>query len=95
MTRVRTTSKGKLRRVARVAPPNPPKDKIKVLLLENVATTAVDAFKAEGLDVEFLKTSLPEAELKRKIADAHILGIRSKTQVTPAVLAEGKLLYER
>ncbi len=69
-----------------------PKDQIKVLLLENIAATAVDNFKAEGFQVELLKTSLPEDELKKKIADAHVLGIRSKTQITPAVLAEGKRL---
>ena len=35
-----------------------PKDQIKVLLLENVAQTALEIFDAEGFQVEFLKTSL-------------------------------------
>ncbi len=69
-----------------------PKDQIKVLLLENVATTALEIFHAEGFQVEHLKTSLPPDELARKIADVHVLGIRSKTQVPAAALANARRL---
>src|SRR4051812_36029907 len=69
-----------------------PKDQIKVLLLENVAKTALDIFDAEGFQVEALKTSLPHDELAKKIADAHVLGIRSKTQIPASVLAHGRRL---
>ncbi|MEW5849710.1 MAG: phosphoglycerate dehydrogenase [Myxococcota bacterium] len=69
-----------------------PKDQIKVLLLENINLTAVEAFRVEGFQVEQVKTALKEDELKKKVADVHLLGIRSKTQVTPAVLAEAKRL---
>jgi len=69
-----------------------PKAEIKILLLENVHPVASEAFKAEGFQVESVKGALPEAELVARVADAHILGIRSKTQVTPAVLEAGRRL---
>ena len=69
-----------------------PKSEIKILLLENVHPVATEAFAAEGFQVETVKGALPEAELAAKVRDAHILGIRSKTQVTPKVLDEGRRL---
>ncbi|MEO8704758.1 MAG: phosphoglycerate dehydrogenase [Kofleriaceae bacterium] len=65
-----------------------PKSEIKILLLENVHPVAAEAFAVEGFAVEALKTSIPERELVERCKDVHVLGIRSKTQVTPAVLAE-------
>ncbi len=69
-----------------------PKDRIKVLLLENVSPTAGEVFAAEGFQVEMLKHSLPPDELARAVADVHVLGIRSKTRVTPEVLASARRL---
>ena len=69
-----------------------PKAEIKVLLLENVHPVAVAALAAEGFQVESVKTALPEAELAERVKDVHILGIRSKTQITPRVLDEGRRL---
>jgi D-3-phosphoglycerate dehydrogenase len=69
-----------------------PKDQIKVLLLENVHASAREIFAAEGYQIEALTQSLPPAELERKIADVHILGIRSKTQVPQAALAGARRL---
>ena len=69
-----------------------PKNEIKILLLENVHPVATEAFAAEGFQVETVKGALPEAELIAKISDAHILGIRSKTRVTPAILDAGRRL---
>lgn len=40
---------------------------IKILLLENVNQTGCDVLAKQGYQVEFLKTSLPEDELIRKI----------------------------
>lgn len=40
---------------------------IKILLLENVNQTGRDILAAQGYQVEFLKTSLPEDELIQKI----------------------------
>ncbi|MHC9085802.1 phosphoglycerate dehydrogenase [Luteimonas sp. RIT-PG2_3] len=70
-----------------------PKQDIRVLLLEGVSQNAVDVFKAAGYtQIETHAKSLPEDELKAKIAEAHIVGIRSRTQLTSEVLAEGRRL---
>lgn len=63
-----------------------PKSRIKVLLLENVHSVAIEAFKREGFDVEFHKGAMDEEELIEKIKGVSILGIRSKTNVTKKVL---------
>ena len=69
------------------------KDKIKVVLLEGVHQTAVDAFNADGYtQLVTVKKSLPDDELRALIADAHIVGIRSRTQLTDAVLEDAKKL---
>ncbi len=71
-----------------------PKDKIKILLLEGLHQSAVQSFKNQGYsNIEYLKTSLSEAELIEKIKDVHFIGIRSRTQLTEKVLHEaGKLV---
>jgi D-3-phosphoglycerate dehydrogenase len=69
-----------------------PKDKIKVLLLENVHESARHMFQSDGFSVELLPTALSEAELAERIVNVHVLGIRSKTQVTAKVLAEARRL---
>ncbi|HWO20946.1 MAG TPA: phosphoglycerate dehydrogenase [Kofleriaceae bacterium] len=69
-----------------------PKSEIKVLLLENIHPVAAEAFAAEGYQVETVKGALPEAELAQRVRDIHLLGIRSKTRITPAVLNEGRRL---
>ena len=64
-----------------------PKEKIKILLLENISDLAVKNFLAQGYtQVEKLSKALPESELINKIKQVHLLGIRSKTQVTENVL---------
>ena len=65
-----------------------PKPEIKILLLENIHPVAAEALRAAGFQVETTRAALPEGELVQRVRDAHVLGIRSKTQVTPAVLAE-------
>ncbi|MGB3143006.1 MAG: phosphoglycerate dehydrogenase [Maribacter sp.] len=70
-----------------------PKNRIKVLLLENVHTAAFENLSEDGFSVELIKNSLSEEELIEKIKGVHVLGIRSKTQVTKTVLdAADKLL---
>lgn len=70
-----------------------PKNRIKILLLENVHTAAFDNLSEEGFSVELVKNSLSEEELIERIKGVHVLGIRSKTQVTQKVLdAANKLL---
>lgn len=64
-----------------------PKEKINVLLLENISEIAVKNFQRNGYtNVQRLSKALPEAELIDAVKNVHILGIRSKTQITPAVL---------
>lgn len=69
-----------------------PKSEIKILLLENIHPVAKEAFVAEGFQVELLKGALPEAELVERVRDVHVLGIRSKTQITPRVIDEARRL---
>lgn len=63
-----------------------PKSRIKVLLLENVHSKAVEMFRKEGFQVELIKGALDEDELIEKIKGVSMLGIRSKTIVTKRVL---------
>jgi D-3-phosphoglycerate dehydrogenase len=64
-----------------------PKEKIKILLLENISERAVKQFINNGYtNVERLAKAIPEQELIKKMKDVHLVGIRSKTQVTSAVL---------
>jgi D-3-phosphoglycerate dehydrogenase len=70
-----------------------PKNRIKILLLENVHPIAFENLSKDGFSVELVKHSIPEEELIEKIKDVHVLGIRSKTMVTQKVLdAADKLL---
>lgn len=70
-----------------------PRQDIKVLLLEGVSASAVENFQRAGYSqVELHAKSLQEAELKARIADAHIVGIRSRTQLSEDVLAQAKRL---
>ena len=69
------------------------KSKIKFLLLEGVHQNAVDTLKAAGYtNIEYLKGALSDEELKAKIADAHFVGIRSRTQLTAEVFDCAKKL---
>jgi len=64
-----------------------PKDKLKILLLENIHPEAIHAFKVNGYtDITTQKAAMNEDELIAAIPHIHILGIRSKTQVTKRVL---------
>lgn len=70
-----------------------PKDKIKILLLENISDVSVEEFKEAGYaSVKKMSGALSEAELISEIKDVHLLGIRSKTQITPKVLAKANRL---
>ena len=64
-----------------------PKNRIKILLLENVHPDAFEKLSKDGFSVETVSKSLSEEELIEKIKDVHVLGIRSKTKVTKKVIA--------
>lgn len=69
-----------------------PKNKIKVLLLEGLHADSVQRLREEGYAVECHKGALDEPELVEAIADVHLLGIRSKTQVTEKALGKARRL---
>ncbi len=69
------------------------KSKIKFLLLEGVHQSAIDTLKAAGYsNIVCHPKALPEEQLKEEIADAHFVGIRSRTQLTDDVLNSAKKL---
>ena len=63
-----------------------PKHRIKILLLENIHSDAFKKLSTDGFSVETVSKSLSEDELIEKIKDVHVLGIRSKTNVTQRVV---------
>jgi D-3-phosphoglycerate dehydrogenase len=70
-----------------------PKEKINILFLENISDAAVQHFVDSGYaSVRKLTGALSEEQLIREIKDVHLLGIRSKTQITPKVLDAAKKL---
>ena len=70
-----------------------PKEKIRILFLENISDAAVKNFSKHGyVQVEKITKALSEDDLIREIKDVHILGIRSKTHITPKVLDAAKKL---
>ncbi|ARN73702.1 phosphoglycerate dehydrogenase [Oceanicoccus sagamiensis] len=69
------------------------KSKIKFLLLEGVHQSAVDTLTAAGYtNIVTHPKALPEEQLKAEIADAHFVGIRSRTQITEDVLESANKL---
>ncbi len=70
-----------------------PKRDIRILLLEGISQTAVQAFHAAGYDsVEHHAKALAQEELLEHIARAHIIGLRSRTQLTADVLRSARRL---
>lgn len=70
-----------------------PKEKINILLLENISDVAVSEFTSAGYtNVRKLNGALSEADLIEAVKDVHLLGIRSKTHVTRPVLEAAKKL---
>lgn len=69
-----------------------PKNRINVLLLENVHQDAVDIMKKEGYNVSVHPGAMDEDELCEKIKDVSVIGIRSKTHLTEKVLENANRL---
>lgn len=64
-----------------------PKEKINILFLENISDTAIQQFKENGYtNIKKLNGALSEEELVEAVKDVHLLGIRSKSQITKKVL---------
>lgn len=64
-----------------------PRSRMRILLLENIHPAAVARLEAEGYVVETATGALGEDELIARMAGVHVLGVRSKTQVSARVLA--------
>jgi D-3-phosphoglycerate dehydrogenase len=62
---------------------------VKVMLLENIHPVAAAAFRRAGFEVDVRSRSLSEDELIAELPGVSVLGIRSNTTVTPAVLEAG------
>ncbi|MBK9402563.1 MAG: phosphoglycerate dehydrogenase [Bacteroidetes bacterium] len=70
-----------------------PKEKLKILLLENIHPSAIKLLRDSGYtDIESISGSLSEKELSDKISKVHVVGIRSKTQLTETVLKNAERL---
>ena len=69
------------------------KNQIRVLLLEGIHHSAVASFEKSGYtQIEYVSKALDDKELEMKIRDVHIIGIRSRTQLTAQVLSKAKKL---
>ena len=70
-----------------------PKEKIKILFLENISDIAIKKFVDAGYaSVKKISAALSENELMNEIKNVHLLGIRSKTQLTKKVLGQAEKL---
>jgi D-3-phosphoglycerate dehydrogenase len=69
------------------------KGKIKILLLEGVHPTALEALKKDGYhEIDYRPKSLPEPQLIEALRDAYFIGIRSATQLTANVIGSADKL---
>ncbi|MFC0677877.1 phosphoglycerate dehydrogenase [Lysobacter korlensis] len=70
-----------------------PKHEIRVLLLEGISASAAQSFRAAGYSqIRLFDKSLPEEQLREELAQAHIVGIRSRTHLTAELLNEARRL---
>ncbi len=76
-----------------MSPTSLDKSKIKVLLLEGVHESAVDAFRADGYtEIDYHPKSLPTKQLIEAARDAYFIGIRSATKISAEVIEEAHKL---
>jgi len=69
------------------------KDRIKVLLLEGVHASAVETLNAAGYsNLTRIDHALQGEDLAQELRQAHILGIRSRTQLTEQIIAQAPRL---
>jgi len=73
--------------------PSFPREEISVVLFEGIAPSAVEAFQAAGYErIQRLDVALTGDDLVETIRDAHIVGIRSRTQLDAAALQAARRL---
>lgn len=69
------------------------KSKIRFLLLEGVHPSAISTLENAGYtNIEVHKKALPQEDLKEAIANAHFVGIRSRTQLTEEIFEAAQKL---
>lgn len=70
-----------------------PKEKINILFLENISDAAIKKFNEGGyISVKKISAALTEEQLIKEIKNVHLIGIRSKTQLTKKVLSHAEKL---
>jgi D-3-phosphoglycerate dehydrogenase len=70
------------------------KRKIRVLLLEGIHENTEHYFRDNGYtNLECYKEALPEKDLEEKLEKTHILGIRSRTELTASLLKKAPKLF--
>ena len=69
-----------------------PKNEIRVLLLEGIHPAGIERFEREGFDVRVLPAALDPVALAREVEGVHLLGLRSKTSITPEVVGAANRL---
>ena len=69
-----------------------PKNKIKVLLLENINAIGIQNFENETFQVTSQKGSMTKDELLKIIGDYHLVGLRSKTVLDQEILSNARRL---
>jgi D-3-phosphoglycerate dehydrogenase len=70
-----------------------PKKDIKILLLEGIHQSAVQVFREAGYSrIEHHDKALPREQLFEALADAHIVGLRSRTQLDTEAIAQARRL---
>lgn len=69
-----------------------PKNKIRILLLEDIHEITRKRLEEAGYTVSEIKRSLSPDELTKEISDVHMLGVRSKTKITEGHLEQGRRL---
>src|SRR5271157_226162 len=69
------------------------KSKIKILLLEGIHQSAVEAFRADGYtDIEYHQKGLPKEQLLAAVRDTYFIGIRSATRLTSDIFDQAPKL---
>ncbi|NMC40617.1 MAG: phosphoglycerate dehydrogenase [Bacteroidales bacterium] len=69
------------------------KEKINILLLEGIHENAVKYFRENGYsNVECHREALTDKELKEKLKNVHIIGIRSRTELRREIIAKAPRL---
>jgi Phosphoglycerate dehydrogenase and related dehydrogenases len=64
-----------------------PRERIRILLLENISDAAVRELEAGGYTtIERINGALSEADLIKTVKGVHLIGIRSKTRITKNVI---------